>query len=138
MSRDEIPGVPEPTSEGPDDVGDEAGTPAIPAARRRVTLRGSAGKPIMFAHVENGVLFVDVESYAGPTDPGGPDIEFMAQIAGEQFPGICHRFDIDPALSILDALQAVSDSGQGPAFVAALHAGDIQTTSRFVWWSFDD
>ena len=138
MSGDEISEVPEPTSDGPGDVGDEAGTPAIPGARRRVTVRGSAGQPILFAHVENGVLFVDVESYAGPTDPGGPDIEFMAQIAGEQFPGIRQRFDIDPALSILDALQVVSDSGQGPAFVAALRAGDIQTKSRFVWWSFDE
>ena len=62
--------------------GTQVGTPAIPGARRRVTVRGSAGQPILYAHVENGVLFVDVESYAGPTDPGGPDIEFMAQIAG--------------------------------------------------------
>ena len=62
----------------------------------------------------------------------------MAQIAAEQFPGICQRFDVDPSLAILDALQFVSDSGQGPAFVAALRAGDIQTKSRFVWWSFDD
>ena len=108
------------------------------SARRQVTLVGSAGKPIRYAHVEDGTLFLDFESYAGPSDPGGPDIEFMAQIAAEQFPGICEWFDVDPSLAILDALQFLSDSGQGPAFVAALRAGDIQTKSRFVWWSFDD
>ena len=99
---------------------------------------GPAGKPIMFAHVEDGVLFLDFESYAGPSDPGGPDIEFMATIAADEFPGICERFDIDASLSILDALQFLSDAGQGPAFVAALRGGDIQTKSRLSWWSFDD
>lgn len=133
-----IPEVPGPISGGPGEVVDGAGTPAIPSARRQVTLVGPAGKPIMFAHVAVGVLFLDIESYAGPSDPGGPDIEFVAQIAAEQFPGICERFDVDPSLAILDALQFLSDSGQGPAFVAALRAGDIQTKSRFVWWSFDD
>lgn len=105
---------------------------------REVTMLGSAGEPIMFVHLEGDLLFLEFESYAGRADPGGPDIEFLATISTGEFPGICERFDIDPALPILDAIRFLSESGQAPQFVAAVRSGEIETESRLSWWSFDD
>ena len=121
---------------------DEPTNRSDPAAARpatsTVTIVDPSGGPIMFVHLDGDVLCLEFESYALPSDPGGPDIEYLARIPSTELPKIYQHFSIDSSLPILGAIQLLSDSGQGPEFIAEVRAGRIAPESQLHWYSWDD
>ncbi len=90
----------------------------------KITIVGDDGNPILYACLTSeGKLRLEFEYFARDENEG--DYEFNHTVKPEEFPKIAERFDLDPALLILENLNQISLSGRGQEFKDLLANKDI-------------
>ena len=98
----------------------------------QISINGSDGKPVRYAHLDGDDLTLQFEYYA--RNANEDDYEVIQTVSPESFASIAIKFELDPSLNILEILQQISDSRRGEELVDALNKKEIPC-ELFTWRS---
>ena len=83
-----------------------------------IPIIGPEGKPIIYAYLDGVDLKFQFEYYG--TGENGMDYEFIHTVEPENQMLIAEKFGLDPMADVLDAVQQISEAGQGEELKQAL------------------
>lgn len=92
------------------------------------------GNLLYYWDVTDGGVHFEIETFATPGSQFSTDSEVQFTVPESEFPKIYAMFKIDPATDIGDAIQEISDSGQGLDLSEAFE-DSIEVRNKFVWIS---
>jgi hypothetical protein len=107
----------------------------IEVVNKQIELLGKDGKPVWYVTIHKNHLILEFE-YSPVGDL--PGMESIIRINDTSYNEIKSNFDLNPKLSILDTLTAISEVGKGQDFKSWVYDGGIPYNTEFVWFSFDD
>jgi hypothetical protein len=97
-----------------------------------IQINDEDGKPVRYAHLEDGKLILQFEYYGRFEGEG--DYEVIQSVEPSEFETIARKFGIESSLDILSIMKQISDAGKGQKLVDALNQNKIKHT-LFTWLS---
>ena len=92
----------------------------------------SEGNVLYYWHDHDKGIHFQIEYFADPANSIENDTEVQFILPKSEFIKVYEKFEIDTALDIHQALNAISASGRGEEFCEAIDVS-IQVVDRFVW-----
>ena len=103
----------------------------------KMVLKDDEGNPILYISQAGTSIHCEFEQFGSQFGAGHSDLEFSCDVEASEFWKVYKKYQVNPEVPILEAIQQVSDKGRGRDLKRDI--GDwIASVNSFSWMSFDD